>query len=79
MIRVCAGLAAEDADPEEGRVKRWEERLAPWADIKSLFRAQGFYERFAAKGQVERVAKVQRELARAADIELMAGVGRRRR
>ncbi len=79
MIRVCAGLAAEDADPEDGRVKRWEERLAPWADIKSLFRAQGFYERFAAKGQVERVAKVQRELARAADIELMAGVGRRKR
>jgi DGQHR domain-containing protein len=79
MIRVCAGLAAEDADPEEGRVKRWEGRLAPWSDIKTLFRAQGFYERFAAKGQVERVAKVQRELARAADIELIAGVGRKKR
>src|SRR5207244_2197355 len=30
MIRVCAGLAVEDDEPEEGRVRRWQERLAPW-------------------------------------------------
>jgi hypothetical protein len=34
------------------------------------FREEGFYERFAAKGEVERVARVHRELARAAKIEM---------
>jgi hypothetical protein len=33
------------------------------------FRSEGFYERFAAKGEVERVSRVHRELARAAGIE----------
>ena len=68
MIRVCAALAAVDADPEEGRVARWQQRLAPWTDLKRQFRADGFYERFPAKGQVERVARVSRELARVAGI-----------
>ena len=36
--------------------------------VKS-FRAEGFYERFPAKGQVERVARIQKELAKAAGIE----------
>ena len=34
------------------------------------FRAEGFYERFPAKGQVERVARIHRELAKAAGIEV---------
>jgi hypothetical protein len=34
------------------------------------FREEGFYERFAAKGEVERVARVQKDLARAAGIEV---------
>lgn len=67
-IRVCADLAAEDADPAEGRVERWTERLAPWHDQRRLFRADGFYERFPAKGQVERVVRLHRELARLAGI-----------
>lgn len=29
MVRVCASLAAKDAEPEEGRWRRWEQRLAP--------------------------------------------------
>ena len=33
------------------------------------FREEGFYERFPAKGEVERVARVHRELARAAGID----------
>ena len=69
MIRVCAGLAVEDDEPEEGRVKRWTDRLEPWTDIKRLFRSDGFYERFPAKGQVERVARVHRELSKAAGVE----------
>jgi hypothetical protein len=70
MIRVYADLAAEDAEPEEGRVERWQQRLGPWTEQLRAFRNEGFYERFPAKGQVERVARVHRELARAAGIEV---------
>jgi hypothetical protein len=44
--------------------------------MKRDFRSEGFYERFPAKGQVERVAKVQRELSRAAGIAPLAAQGR---
>jgi DGQHR domain-containing protein len=69
MVRVCADLAREDAEPETGRLARWENRLAPWSDMAKQFREEGFYERFPAKGEVERVARVHRDLARAAGIE----------
>jgi DGQHR domain-containing protein len=69
MIRVCADLATEDADPADGRVRRWESRLGPWREIARSFRSEGFYERFPAKGQVERVARIQKELSRIARIE----------
>jgi DGQHR domain-containing protein len=72
MVRVCAGLAAEDRDPEDGRVRRWEERLAPWGEKLREFRTDGFYERFPAKGQVERVGRIHRELARAVGVEVAA-------
>jgi DGQHR domain-containing protein len=68
MLRVCADLAAQDADPEDDRVNRWRERLAPWSPQVRQFRNEGFYERFPAKGQVERVSKVHRELLRMAGI-----------
>jgi hypothetical protein len=71
LLRVCADLAPVDADPPTDRVKRWAKRLAPWADLARQFRAEGFYERFPAKGQVERVARIHRELGNA------IGVGRR--
>jgi len=69
MLRACADLAAQDAEPEAGRLARWAERLTPWADLRRLFRADGFYERFPAKGQVERTNRIHRELCRAAGIE----------
>jgi DGQHR domain-containing protein len=72
MIRVCADLARVDAEPAEGRVKRWEARLAPWGEQVRAFRNEGFYERFPAKGQIERVARVHRDLARWAGIETRA-------
>jgi len=72
MIRVGADLAREDADPADGRVKRWEARLAPWGEQVRAFRNEGFYERFPAKGQLERVVRVHRELARMAKIEIRA-------
>jgi DGQHR domain-containing protein len=69
LLRVCADLAAVDADPRDDRVKRWSRRLAPWSELTRQFRVEGFYERFPAKGQVERVARVHRELARVANVE----------
>ena len=41
------------------------------AELKT-FRNEGFYERFPAKGQVERVARIHRELGRLAGIEPVA-------
>ena len=61
--------AREDGDPEQGRVQRWEQRLGPWGEMARQFREEGFYERFPAKGEVERVARIHRDLARAAGIE----------
>jgi DGQHR domain-containing protein len=72
MVRVCADLAREDADPAEGRQTRWEQRLAPWSEQVRNFRTEGFYERFPAKGQIERVSRIHRELARLAHIEPQA-------
>jgi DGQHR domain-containing protein len=69
MVRVCADLARDDAEPEAGRVARWEMRLAPWGEMARQFRDEGFYERFPAKGEVERVARIHRDLARAAGVE----------
>jgi DGQHR domain-containing protein len=69
MLRVCFDLAREDALPVEGRVPRWQRRLAPWTELKPMFRAEGFYERFPAKGEVERVERVRKELSRAARVE----------
>src|SRR5947207_6013636 len=68
MIRVCADLTAQDAEPEEGRIERWRERLSSWTEKAREFRNEGFYERFPAKGQIERVARIHRELGRAAGI-----------
>ena len=69
MVRVCADLAAQEGEPEEDRVNRWSQRLLPWAGQVRTFRNEGFYERFPAKGQVERVARIHRELARSAGIQ----------
>jgi DGQHR domain-containing protein len=68
MFRVCADLASADAEPAEGRVERWRQKLAPWAEQAREFRNEGFYERFPAKGQVERVTRIHRELGRLAGI-----------
>jgi DGQHR domain-containing protein len=70
LIRVCADLARQDAEPTENRIERWQGRLAPWTEQAREFRNEGFYERYPAKGQVERVTRIHRELARAAGIAL---------
>jgi DGQHR domain-containing protein len=71
LLRVCADLAHADRDPDD-RVARWQRKLSPWTQLQRQFRAEGFYERFPAKGQVERVARIHRELSRAAHIEAVS-------
>jgi hypothetical protein len=68
MIRVAFDLAREDGIPVEGRMQRWRQRLQPWGAMRPQFRADGFYERFPAKGEVERVERVRKELSKAAGI-----------
>jgi DGQHR domain-containing protein len=69
MLRVCADLAHVDEDPIEGRISRWSRKLAPWGEMAKSFRGEGFYERFPAKGQIERVGRIHRDLGRAIGIE----------
>jgi DGQHR domain-containing protein len=53
-------------------VQAWEEKrdatafvraMRPWAELSREFRAEGFYERFPAKGQVERVRRIHLRLS----------------
>jgi hypothetical protein len=67
LVRICADLSAKDS-VATGRVKRWIELLQPWAELKRSFRAEGFFERFPAKGQVERVSRVYKDLAKAINL-----------
>lgn len=64
ILRVGFDLIHTDREEAETREKRWRERLAPWAKLKREFRTDGFYERFPAKGQVERVGQIYRRLVR---------------
>lgn len=55
----------------EGVLQKWREQPGPqtfeklirkWPELASEFRNEGFYERFAAKGQVERVRVIEQRL-----------------
>ncbi|MCX8081578.1 MAG: DGQHR domain-containing protein [Bacteroidia bacterium] len=63
MVRVCADLS-RNLVHEEGRerVWKWKEEIKGWERLIPEFRKEGFYERFVAKGQVERVKTVHRKL-----------------
>jgi len=69
MLRISFDLVREDGEGVETRPARWAKRLAAWSELRTQFRADGFYERFPAKGEVERVDRVRRELGRVARIE----------
>jgi DGQHR domain-containing protein len=47
------------------RQRAFENLIEPWSRMVPEFREEGFYERFAARGQVERVSVIQRALANA--------------
>jgi DGQHR domain-containing protein len=72
MLRVLADLVHGGGGDVDDRVAAWSRKLSVWGDMKKDFRADGFYERFPAKGQVERVARVHRELGKAAGIEAVS-------
>jgi DGQHR domain-containing protein len=68
LIRVL-----EDLTLQEELIQKWrdnpnprvfEKLLAPWARIQDEFRNEGFYERFPAKGQIERVRVIEQRLLR---------------
>jgi hypothetical protein len=61
LVRVCADLNRADGAADE-RVRRWTAKLRKLRDLEPDFRAEGFYERFPARGQVERVARIHRRL-----------------
>jgi len=65
-----AGLVTRLRD---GRVTRWEALLAPWSEQRRAFRVAGFNERIPAKGQIARVSRNHRDLARWAGIEEKGG------
>jgi len=65
MIRVCVQLTAQgEHEPAEDRLRRWMELLQPWTKLIPEFEATNFYQRFPAKGQVERIRIIQNELLR---------------
>ncbi|MGH7787635.1 MAG: DGQHR domain-containing protein [Candidatus Binatia bacterium] len=61
LVRVCADLYRADPKPDD-RVHRWAHKLRKLRELEADFRVEGFYERFPAKGQVERVARVHRRI-----------------
>jgi DGQHR domain-containing protein len=67
LIRVFGDLIEEGrylrAWEEERSSKTFVQALRPWQDLTKDFRTEGFYERFPAKGQVERVRKVHSKLS----------------
>lgn len=63
MVRVCAELSENiKEDDRRERVWKWKEEIEGWEKLKPMFRKDGFYERFVAKGQVERVKTVFKKL-----------------
>jgi DGQHR domain-containing protein len=67
---VCRVLG--DLTKEDDLVEQWQEKgqklflekIKNWSALTKDFRSEGFYERFAAKGQVERTRKIHEFLAR---------------
>jgi hypothetical protein len=70
IVRLAGDLAAgaKEHDPKL-EPKALARRFEGWSEHVRDFRREGFYERFAAKGQAERVEKIRRYLAREAKLE----------
>lgn len=71
LVRVAGDVAAKVDDelaagPE--LLRSLERRFKPWGELLRDFRREGFYERFPARGQVERVETIRKRLAREAHV-----------
>jgi DGQHR domain-containing protein len=72
MLRLCGDVAARiDAAvmPGADLVKLLEARFKPIAEMTHEFRREGFYERFPARGQMERIDIIRKRMARQARFE----------
>jgi hypothetical protein len=72
MLRVAGDVAAHvDATiaPGPELVKLLEARFKPVGELASEFRREGFYERFPARGQLERIDIIRKRIARQARFE----------
>ncbi|MEW5980224.1 MAG: DGQHR domain-containing protein [Acidobacteriota bacterium] len=62
LVRVLGDLLKDEGLTEawlrDGSPQLFRRRLQPWAEAGKEFRSEGFYERFPAKGQVERVRRI---------------------
>jgi DGQHR domain-containing protein len=69
MIRVLGDYLRSARGPRTfeaaERQRAFENLIEPWARMVPEFREEGFYERFAARGQVERISVIQRALGNA--------------
>jgi hypothetical protein len=68
VIRVLSDLALNEELVDKWREnpspRVFEKLIAPWTQIHDDFRNEGFYERFPAKGQIERVRVIEQRLLR---------------
>jgi len=66
LIRVLGDLLESlpllKAWEEERSPRAFQKTLAGWAELAKEFRTEGFYERFPAKGQLERVRRIHSRL-----------------
>ncbi|MCA8952376.1 MAG: DGQHR domain-containing protein [Planctomycetes bacterium] len=72
MLRLCGDVAAKvDSTlmPGPELLKTLESRLKPISGLTFEFRRDGFYERFPARGQLERIELIRQRLAREARLE----------
>jgi hypothetical protein len=65
---VAAGGKALGLAPGSDLEPRLTKLFAPWSALVRDFRRDGFYERFPARGQVERVEKIRSRLTREAKL-----------
>ena len=68
VIRVLGDLTLREDLIEKWREnptpRLFEKLISPWPNLKDEFRNEGFYERFPAKGQIERVRVIEQRLLR---------------
>jgi DGQHR domain-containing protein len=73
LVRLAGDVAAawggrRGIEPGADLGRGLEQRFAPLGELLREFRREGFYERFPAKGQVERVERIRKRLGQALGI-----------